>query len=212
MVIGTERHESRRIDNQLRGRSGRQGDPGESQFYLSLEDSLLRRFGGDRLDAVADMMEKRGMAEDEPLQDALVSRTIDMAQKQVESMHFATRKQVLEYDDVMNLQRIAIYDERNAILDGKDVDERLPEIIRDIVDDALDAYCPASAPSDDWDLEGLAAWLADMTGRDGDWVLVVDHDDEVEVLAEAIAEQLEAIIQEADDAAHHRHGVDRPPP
>ncbi len=200
MVIGTERHESRRIDNQLRGRSGRQGDPGESQFYLSLEDSLLRRFGGDRLDAVADMMEKRGMAEDEPLQDALVSRTIDMAQKQVESLHFATRKQVLEYDDVMNLQRIAIYDERNAILDGKDVDERLPEIIRDIVDDALDAYCPASDPSDDWDLEGLASWLADMTGRDGAMVLSVDHGDEAEVLGEAIAEAMEAIVQEKRDA------------
>ena len=200
MVIGTERHESRRIDNQLRGRSGRQGDPGESQFYLSLEDGLLRRFGGDRLDAVADMMEKRGMAEDEPLQDALVSRTIDMAQKQVESLHFATRKQVLEYDDVMNLQRIAIYDERNAILDGKDVDERLPEIIRDIVDDALDAYCPASDPSDDWDLEGLASWLADMTGRDGAMVLSVDHGDEAEVLGEAIAEAMEAIVQEKRDA------------
>ena len=200
MVIGTERHESRRIDNQLRGRSGRQGDPGESQFYLSLEDGLLRRFGGDRLGAVADMMEKRGMAEDEPLQDALVSRTIDMAQKQVESLHFATRKQVLEYDDVMNLQRIAIYDERNAILDGKDVDERLPEIIRDIVDDALDAYCPASDPSDDWDLEGLASWLADMTGRDGAMVLSVDHGDEAEVLGEAIAEAMEAIVQEKRDA------------
>ncbi len=129
-----------------------------------------------------------------------MSRTIDMAQKQVESLHFATRKQVLEYDDVMNLQRIAIYDERNAILDGKDVDERLPEIIRDIVDDALDAYCPASDPSDDWDLEGLASWLADMTGRDGAMVLSVDHGDEAEVLGEAIAEAMEAIVQEKRDA------------
>ena len=200
MVIGTERHESRRIDNQLRGRSGRPGAPGVSLLYLALEEGVGRRFGGARLGAVADMMEKRGMAEDEPLQDALVSRTIDMAQKQVESLHFATRKQVLEYDDVMNLQRIAIYDERNAILDGKDVDERLPEIIRDIVDDALDAYCPASDPSDDWDLEGLASWLADMTGRDGAMVLSVDHGDEAEVLGEAIAEAMEAIVQEKRDA------------
>ena len=199
-VIGTERHESRRIDNQLRGRAGRQGDPGESRFYLSLEDGLLRRFGGDRIDAVAAMMEERGIGKDEPLQDALVSKVIDMAQQQVESMHFATRKRVLEYDDVMSLQRIAIYDERNAILDGKDVDERLPEIIRDVVDDVVAACCPPSAPSDDWDLDGLMDWLADMTGRDDFVVASIAHDDDPSALSEAIASHMESMIDQAREA------------
>ena len=130
-VIGTERHESRRIDNQLRGRAGRQGDPGTTQFYLSLEDDLMRLFGGNRMDSIARMMEKTDMPEDMPIQAGMVSKAIEGAQRQVESMHFAARKNVLEYDDVMNLQRAAIYAERNAILDGKDMDERIPEIVRD---------------------------------------------------------------------------------
>ena len=125
-VIGTERHESRRIDNQLRGRAGRQGDPGVTQFYLSLEDDLMRLFGGNRMDSIARMMEKTDMPEDMPIQAGMVSKAIEGAQRQVESMHFAARKNVLEYDDVMNLQRVAIYSERNAILDGKDMDERIP--------------------------------------------------------------------------------------
>ena len=118
-VIGTERHESRRIDNQLRGRSGRQGDPGVTQFYLSLEDDLMRLFGGSKMDSIAHMMEKTNQEDDMPIQAGMVSKSIESAQRQVESMHFAARKNVLEYDDVMNLQRKAIYEERNAILDGK---------------------------------------------------------------------------------------------
>ena len=136
-VIGTERHESRRIDNQLRGRSGRQGDPGTTQFYLSLEDDLMRLFGGNRMDSIARMMEKTDMPEDMPIQAGMVSKAIEGAQRQVESMHFAARKNVLEYDDVMNLQRVAIYGERNAILDGKDLADRIPEIIREAVDEVV---------------------------------------------------------------------------
>ncbi len=106
-VIGTERHESRRIDNQLRGRSGRQGDPGVTQFYLSLEDDLMRLFGGSKMDSIAHMMEKTNQEDDMPIQASMVSKSIESAQRQVESMHFAARKNVLEYDDVMNLQRPA---------------------------------------------------------------------------------------------------------
>ena len=115
-VIGTERHESRRIDNQLRGRSGRQGDPGVTQFYLSLEDDLMRLFGGSKMDSISNMMQKTHLPEDQPIQASMVSKAIETAQRQVESVNFSARKNVLEYDDVMNLQRKAIYNERNAIL------------------------------------------------------------------------------------------------
>ncbi|MBO7701464.1 MAG: preprotein translocase subunit SecA, partial [Eggerthellaceae bacterium] len=142
LVIGTERHESRRIDNQLRGRSGRQGDPGESQFYLSLEDDLMRRFGGDRMDSISRMMERTQLPDDQPIQAGMVSKAIENAQHSVESMHFAARKNVLEYEDVMNLQRQAIYEERNAILDGKDMDDRIPQIIADCARGIVDENCP----------------------------------------------------------------------
>lgn len=142
-VIGTERHESRRIDNRLRGRSGRQGDPGLTQFYLSLEDDLMRLFGGNRMDKIGAMMQKAGADDDMPIQASMVSKAIESAQRQVEAMHFAARKNVLEYDDVMNLQRGAIYGERNAILDGKDLSSRIEEIVRDAVDAAIDENCPA---------------------------------------------------------------------
>ena len=125
-VIGTERHESRRIDNQLRGRSGRQGDPGVTQFYLSLEDDLMRLFGGSKMDSISNMMQKTHLPEDQPIQASMVSKAIETAQRQVESVNFSARKNVLEYDDVMNLQRKAIYNERNAILEGKNLTERIP--------------------------------------------------------------------------------------
>ena len=154
-VIGTERHESRRIDNQLRGRAGRQGDPGLTQFYLSLEDDLMRRFGGDRMDSVSRMMERTDIPEDMPIQHRHGSKAIENAQHSVESMHFAARKNVLEYDDVMNLQRTAIYDERNAILDGKDMDDRIPAIIADCARAVVEENCPDRSPSDDWDIAGI---------------------------------------------------------
>ena len=154
-VIGTERHESRRIDNQLRGRSGRQGDPGNTQFYLSLEDDLMRKFGGDRMGSIDKMMQKTNMPDDMPIQAGMVSKAIEGAQRQVETMNFGIRKNVLEYDDVMNLQRKAIYEERNAILDGKDMTERIEGIIEDSARAIVEDNCPARSASDDWD--GLEA-------------------------------------------------------
>ena len=190
LVIGTERHESRRIDNQLRGRSGRQGDPGETQFYLSLEDDLMRKFGGDRMDGVSRMMERTQLPDDQPIQAGMVSKAIESAQHSVESMHFAARKNVLEYDDVMNLQRSAIYEERNAILDGKDMTDRIPEIIADCARDAVSENCPEKTMSDEWDIASLEAWVTSMTGLEDFSVDAIDHDDEPEVVREAVEQYL----------------------
>ncbi len=195
-VIGTERHEARRIDNQLRGRSGRQGDPGATQFYLSLEDDLMRLFGGNRMDSIARMMERTDMPEDMPIQAGMVSKAIESAQRQVESMHFAARKNVLEYDDVMNLQRKAIYEERNAILDGKDMNERIPEILQDVVWAVVSENCPEKSPSDDWDIKAVDSWVANMTGRPGFSVNDIDHEDDSELVAEAIEDHLNTILDE----------------
>ncbi len=194
-VIGTERHESRRIDNQLRGRAGRQGDPGVTQFYLSLEDDLMRLFGGPRMDTIANMMEKQHMPEDMPIQAKMVSKALESAQRQVEGMHFAARKTVLEYDDVMNLQRKAIYAERNAILDGKDIADRIPVIMRDAAEDEVMTNCPYKSASDDWDLRTLDLWVANMTGTDDFDSEEVDHDDDPSVLADAVFEYLMATYE-----------------
>ncbi|MCL1891202.1 MAG: preprotein translocase subunit SecA [Coriobacteriia bacterium] len=161
-VIGTERHESRRIDNQLRGRSGRQGDPGCTQFYLSLEDDLMRLFGGSRMDRIAGLMARTDMDEETPIESSMVTKAIEGAQRQVEAMHFDSRKHVLEYDDVMNLQRDAIYKERNAILDGKDIHDRALDIMEETVERAMSEYCDGVI--DDWDWEGLSKWLEELTG------------------------------------------------
>ncbi|MCL2888791.1 MAG: preprotein translocase subunit SecA [Eggerthellaceae bacterium] len=191
-VIGTERHESRRIDNQLRGRSGRQGDPGLSQFYLSLEDDLMRLFGGSRMEGIAGMMQRSDISEEMPIQASMVSKAIEGAQRQVESMHFAARKNVLEYDDVMNLQRSAIYGERNAILDGKDLSDRIPEIIRESVAATLAAHCPEKAPSDDWDIKSIDLWIANLCGR-SDFSIEESGVEEIEGLEAAICEFLEGV-------------------
>ena len=167
-VIGTERHESRRIDNQLRGRSGRQGDPGETQFYLSLEDDLMRLFGGDRMDRISEMMERWEMPADEPIQNKMVTRSIEGAQHKVEEVNFAMRKNVLDYDDVMNKQRQVIYEERNNILDGKDMVERIGEITVDTVATRVAEFCPDTGrggSKENWDLAGLRTWLRELTGK-----------------------------------------------
>ena len=189
-VIGTERHESRRIDNQLRGRSGRQGDPGTTQFYLSLEDDLMRLFGGARMEKVGAMMQKTAIDDDMPIQASMVSKAIENAQRQVETIHFAARKNVLEYDDVMNLQRKAIYEERNAILEGKDLTARIPEIIEDCVEDVVAENCSAKHPSDDWDCKAVDRWMADMEGFAGFTVESIDHDDDPMAVARAAEEEL----------------------
>ena len=165
-ILGTERHESRRIDNQLRGRSGRQGDPGASQFYLSLGDDLMRLFGGDRMERIANLMEKTDIPEDQPIQAGLVSKAIEGAQRQVETMNFAARKNVLEYDDVMNLQRQTIYGERNAILDGKDIHARVHEMIETTLTTAVLEFCPERSIPEEWDVDGLLDWLTELVGDD----------------------------------------------
>jgi len=156
-IIGTERHESRRIDNQLRGRAGRQGDPGSSRFYLSLEDPLLRIFGGERLGVI---MQKLKMPEGEPIEHPIVNRSIAKAQNRVESRNFDIRKQLLEYDDVANDQRRVIYQQRNELLEGEDVADTIRNMIRGQVEDAVKLYVPADTVEEQWDMPGLEKALA----------------------------------------------------
>ena len=162
-VIGTERHESRRIDNQLRGRSGRQGDPGQTQFYLSLEDDLMRRFGGDRMDGVAAMMRRYELPDDMPIKAKIVTKLVEGAQRKVEEVNFAMRKNVLDYDDVMNKQRQVIYAERNKILDGKDLMELIETVTASTTQRICEEFCYGDA--DEWDFEGLEKWLTELTGK-----------------------------------------------
>ncbi len=151
-ILGTERHESRRVDNQLRGRSGRQGDPGSSRFYLSLEDDLMRIFGSDRIQG---LMGRLGMEEGEAIEHGMVSKAIERAQTQVEGRNFETRKHLLEYDDVMNKQREAIYKLRRDILEGLEGREYVMGLAEDILDGLLDLHCPEKTDPQDWDLTGL---------------------------------------------------------
>ena len=164
-VIGTERHESRRIDNQLRGRSGRQGDPGETQFYLSLDDDLMRLFGGDRMDRISAMMTKYEMPPDMPIQAKMVTKAVESAQRKVEEINFAMRKNVLDYDDVMNKQRQVIYEERNKILDGKDLTEHVSDVTYDTAERKVSEFCSEAVDPTDWDTEGLEKWMSELTGR-----------------------------------------------
>ena len=151
-VLGTERHESRRIDNQLRGRSGRQGDPGESRFYLSLEDDLMRMFASDR---VSSIMERLKWPDDEAIQAKMVTRAVENAQKQIEELNYERRKNVLKYDDVMNAQREAIYGERRKILEGQDLKDEAVTMVEDVVGSTVEAYIPPDTFSEEWDLDAL---------------------------------------------------------
>jgi len=162
-ILGTERHESRRIDNQLRGRSGRQGDPGTSRFYLSLEDDLLRIFASER---ISNLMLKLGMEEGVPIEHRMVTRAIENAQKKVEAHNFDIRKQLLEYDDVMNKQREVIYEHRRAILTGGDLAEEIREMATEVVDSLVDVYCPAEQYPEEWDFTGLTEALQAQFGQD----------------------------------------------
>ncbi|NEO60660.1 MAG: preprotein translocase subunit SecA [Moorea sp. SIO4G2] len=151
-VVGTERHESRRIDNQLRGRAGRQGDPGSTRFFLSLEDNLLRIFGGDR---VARMMDMFRVEEDMPIESGMLTSSLENAQKKVETFYYDTRKQVFEYDEVMNNQRRAIYAERRRVLEGLDLKEQVIQYAEKTMSDIVDAYVNPELPPEEWDLESL---------------------------------------------------------
>jgi preprotein translocase subunit SecA len=160
-VLGTERHESRRIDNQLRGRAGRQGDPGSSRFYLSLQDDLMRIFGGERMQ---NLMLRLGMEEDVPIESGLITKRIASAQEAVEAQHFASRKHLLEYDDVMNKQRQAVYGMRRQLLEGNDQTERIKEIIEGIVASFSDVRCPEKTHASEYDLTGLQSDVLSQFG------------------------------------------------
>ena len=155
-IIGTERHESRRIDNQLRGRSGRQGDPGSSRFYLSMEDDLLRIFGSER---ISGFMERMGMEEGVPIEHRWITRAIENAQKKVEAHHFDVRKQLLEYDDVMNKQREVIYVQRRQVLDGEDLREEILNMMQETMASLIGRYCDEQMYPEAWDIPGLCEVL-----------------------------------------------------
>ena len=161
-IIGTERHESRRIDNQLRGRSGRQGDPGETQFYISLEDDLMRLFGGDRMKG---MLERIGVDEDSPLEAGMLSRSIESAQKKVEGKNFGIRKYVLQYDNVMNKQREIIYDQRRMVLDGEDVSGYIRDMTYEIIDGIVDPVVLESKFPEEWELSRITDALEQITPK-----------------------------------------------
>ncbi|PMP61766.1 MAG: preprotein translocase subunit SecA [Sulfurihydrogenibium sp.] len=185
-VIGTERHESRRIDNQLRGRAGRQGDPGSSRFYLSLEDDLLRLFGGDRLKALMDRLK---IPENEPIESTMVSKAIENAQKRVEGQNFQIRKRLLEFDDVMNKQRQVVYSLRKDILEGTDLKEEIKLWLTDIVLYFLDRYAPAEEYQEKWDLEELRKSFKEWLGVEVD--IPSDREWDRKELEEYIIKQLE---------------------
>ena len=209
-ILGTERHESRRIDNQLRGRSGRQGDPGSSQFFLSLEDDLMRIFGADNITGI---MDKLGMEEDEPIEHSLITKSIERAQKKVEDHNYNIRKYVLEYDDVMNQQREVLYEQRRRILRNESLGETINEMIDKLVTDAVDAYADEKLYPEEWDYEGLYKHLSQyfltediMTPQDMEEytrqellerLLEIAHEeyqDRVNMLGEAMFSQLEKAI------------------
>ena len=164
-IIGTERHEARRIDNQLRGRSGRQGDPGSTQFYVALDDDIIRRFGGDRIRSVMDWA---GMEEDEPISSSVVSKAVENSQVKVEAYHFDMRKHLVEYDDVVNTHRDVIYGEREKILSGADLKANIRDMLAERIDEIVEENLGARRP-DDWNLDGLNADLATMMPPSPEW-------------------------------------------
>ena len=199
-IIGTERHDSRRIDNQLRGRAGRQGDPGNTQFFVSLEDDLMRLFGGER---ISGMMETLRVEENVPLESSMLSRTIESAQKKKEGMNFAIRKNVLQYDDVMNKQRELIYTERNKVLNG----EELKDTILKMIDETIDAYCGiylADAIHDNWDLNGLREYFAGWITAPSDFRFTPEELGETS--KEDIAQNLKDRVRTIYDAREEEFG------
>lgn len=163
-ILGTERHESRRIDNQLRGRSGRQGDPGESRFYLSIQDDMMRLYGGDRIQNMMAAIDKNGEAQDTVIEMKFVSKALESAQRKMESQNFAIRKNVLQYDDVINKQREVIYKQRNQVLDGEELKPTIQKMVRNVISSDVALYCPASNSRDDWNINAIVNaydWLLD---------------------------------------------------
>ena len=199
-IIGTERHESRRIDNQLRGRSGRQGDPGSSRFYLSMEDNLMRIFASER---IAGLMQKLGMQEGEAIEHPWVSRAIENAQRKVEGHNFDIRKQLLEYDDVANDQRKVIYAQRNELMSAEDISETIRNIRHDVVNAVIDEYIPPQSMEEQWDIQGLEEALRAEFGVDVDIQRWLDSDDQLheETLREKILEEIEHAYRQKEEQA-----------
>ncbi|MBM3296306.1 MAG: preprotein translocase subunit SecA [Candidatus Aminicenantes bacterium] len=194
-IIGTERHEARRIDNQLRGRAGRQGDPGSSRFYLSLEDDLMRIFGSDRLSG---LMARIGMGEGVPIEHKLVSRAIERSQRQVEGQNFTIRKHLLEYDDVMNKQRMSVYGRRREILEGRDLREDILELVETLVDWFLESHAHKDKSPEDWEVEALkkavlAQFGLDLDSLGIDWEEIVQDE-----LREKLLERLKSLYEEKE--------------
>jgi preprotein translocase subunit SecA len=200
-VLGTERHEARRIDNQLRGRSGRQGDPGESRFYLSGQDDLVRLFAGNRIYGV---MERFKVPEDQPMEAGILSRQIENAQKKVEEQNFVARKNVLKYDDVMNKQRVVIYEQRRGVLEGQDLSDEVKLWIDEVVERAVNAFT-AEEFSEEWDLEALVRAMGDLYGTD----ITADElreDYGTGITREALVEDFQTDAQERYEAKQEEFG------
>ncbi len=199
-IIGTERHESRRIDNQLRGRAGRQGDPGSSQFFLSLEDDLLRIFGGDNIKS---FMEKMGLEEDEPINSRMVSNAIQKAQKRVEARNFDIRKYVLEYDDVMNQQRKVVYDQRRKILEGEDMKDQILSMVDSIIEKGMETYADPKLYPEEWDFAGLLKYAEKYFLAPGDLKL-----EEIEDMSrEEVEDKLKTMAHETYNAREESIGA-----
>ncbi len=190
-ILGTERHESRRIDNQLRGRAGRQGDPGSSQFFLSMQDDLMRLFGSDR---VSGLIEKMGLAEDEPIEAKMLTGQIENAQKRIEARNYEIRKSVLQYDDVMNEQRKEIYGQRRQVLEGRDMHETIVKMADALIEEAVASYCGNGDVLMDWDIAGLTEYLERLCVRIG---FMKAHEERLKTITK---EELTALLkQEARD-------------
>jgi preprotein translocase subunit SecA len=202
-IIGTERHESRRIDNQLRGRSGRQGDPGSSRFYLSLEDSLMRIFASDRMSS---MMQRFGMKEDEAIEAGMLNRAIENAQRKVEAHNFDIRKHLLEYDDVANDQRKVVYGQRNDLMEDEDVHDAILDFRGNVFGKAIDQYMPEGSIDEQWDVPGLE------TALDGEFGIKVpvQHwlDEDENLTEEDISKRISETVKEHFDVKEAETGSD----
>ena len=203
-IIGTERHESRRIDNQLRGRSGRQGDPGSSRFYISLEDDLMRLFGSDKIKS---LVERLGMDDTVPIEYGLLSKQIEQAQKKVEGRNFNIRKHVLQYDDVMNVQRGIIYSQRKKVLEGEDVRDAIMDMVTTVIDSSIAIYCSEGKHPEQWDIQGLFEHLERMFLPKGE--VKISDEEVLDLTKESLKELLIEAAQSSYRKVEEINGVER---
>jgi preprotein translocase subunit SecA len=200
-ILGTSRHESRRIDNQLRGRSGRQGDPGSSRFFLSLEDDLLRIFGSGKISGI---MEKLGMEEDEPIEHTIISKAIENAQKKVEGHNFDMRKHLLEYDDVMNMQREVIYSQRREVLSGDDLAAVIQDMIADQIKVVVSMFANSRLASEDWEWGGFEEHMLEFFQVTPDW----NDEDKADMNDESFREKITTMVQDHYKTQEEYNGVE----